>query len=102
MPDEVWCIISKKLKFADLFNSSIVSKRFYSVSSCNKKFVTTLTLSKRIIDFDPWYSEFLQDQLKWLGKEIHKKFQEKIVKNTFVFGLIDVQLEKMVYRMVPY
>ena len=66
---EVWCIISKKkLKFADLFNFSIVSKRFYSLSRCNKKFVLTLTLLKCIIDFDPWYFEFLQHQLKWLGK----------------------------------
>ena len=44
----------------------------------------------------------MQDQLKWLGKEIREKFQEKIVKNTFVFGLIDVQLERMVYQMLPY
>ena len=60
-----------------------------------------MTHSKPIIDFDLWSFDFFSDQLKWLGKEICEKFREKIVNNTFAFGLIDVLLEKMVYPMLP-
>ena len=51
-------------------------------------------ISKHIISFDGDYFGFLQDELKSLSKNIRKKFKEKIVKNYFVFGLVDVFAEK--------
>ena len=51
------------MKFTDLFNFSIVYKRFYYVSRADKKFVSATGFSKRIVNFDPDYFEFLQDEL---------------------------------------
>ena len=93
---------SKKLKFADLFNFSIVSKRFYYVSRVDKKFVSAMRFSKRIVNFNPDYLKFLKDELKRLGKDIREKFNEKFVKRPYVFGLVDVMLEKIAYGLLPF
>lgn len=53
--DEVWCLIVKNLKLADLFNFSIVSKRFYHISRLQKRFFNAMKISKHIFSFDLWY-----------------------------------------------
>ena len=37
-----------------------------------------------------------------MGKNICEKSKEKIVKNYFVFGLVDVLLKKIVYGLLPF
>ena len=44
----------------------------------------------------------LKSELQCLGREIRKKFQERIVEDTFVFSLVDVHLEKIVYNLLPF
>ena len=48
-----------------------------------------MTFSKSILNFDADYFDFLKSELLFLRKEIKKKFQERIFKNTFVFSLTD-------------
>ena len=74
-----------------------MSKGFYQITRSHKKFVNAIRISKHIVSF-----EFLQDELKSLGNNIRKKFKEKIVKNYFVFGLVDVLLKKNVYGLLPF
>ena len=37
-----------------------------------------------------------------MGREIRQKFEERIVKNAFVFSVIDVHLEKIVYDLLSF
>ena len=48
-----------------------------------------MTFSKSILNFDADCFDFLKSELLFLRKEIKKKFQERIFKNTFVFSLTD-------------
>ena len=77
------------MKLCDLLNFSMVSKRFYNISRVNKKFTSAMAFSKSILNFDADYFDFLKSELLFLWKEIKKKFQERIFKNTFVFSLTD-------------
>ena len=61
-----------------------------------------MRISKHIVSFDGDYFEFLEDELKSLGKSIREKFKEKVVKNYFVFGLVDVLLKKVLYGLLPF
>ena len=54
-----------------------------------------MRISEHIVSFDEDYFQFLQDELKSLGKNIGEKFKEKIVINCFVFGLVDILLKKL-------
>ena len=56
-----------------------------------------MRILKHIVSLDGHYFEFLQDDLKSLGKNICENFKEKIAKNFFVYGLVDVLLKKIVY-----
>ena len=58
--------------------------------------------SKRILNFDTSYFDFLKSELQFFGKEIRKKFEERIVRHTFVFSLIDVYLQKIVSDLLPF
>ena len=90
------------MKLCDLFNLPMVSKRFYDILRVNKKFTSTMTFSKRILNFDTDYFDFLKSELRYLGREIRKKFEERIVRDTFVFSLIDIHLEKIVYDLLAF
>ena len=59
------------------------------------------TFSKDTFNFDTGYFDFLKNELGFLGRELEKSFEEKIVRHTFVFSLIDVHLEKIVYDLLP-
>ena len=37
-----------------------------------------------------------------MGGELKKSFEEKIVRHTFDFSLIDVRLKKIVYDLLPF
>ena len=37
-----------------------------------------------------------------MGREFRKKFEERIVGHTFVFSVIDIHLEKIVYDFLPF
>ena len=92
----------KKLELCDLSHFSMVSKRFYHISRVSKKFTSAMTFSKRILNFDTDYFDFLQSELRFLVKEIRNKFEERIVRNIFVFSLIDNHVEKTVYDLLPF
>ena len=40
--------------------------------------------------------------LRYLSKNIRRTFGEKIVNNFFVFLLVDVHIEKMIFEMLPF
>ena len=58
--------------------------------------------SKNRVGFDEDYFDFLQDELQSLGKNIRERFKEKIVKNSFLFDLLDVSLKKIVFGLLPF
>ena len=90
------------MKLCDVINLSMVSKRFYHISRVNKKFTSAMTFSKCILNFDTGYFDFLKSEFRFLGREIRKRFEKRIVRHTFVFSLIDVHLEKIVYDLLPF
>ena len=99
--DEVWLIIVKKLKFSEVLIFPLCQKD-YQVTILQKKFVNAMRISEHIVSFDEDFFQFLQDELKSLGKNIGEKFNEKIVINCFVFGLVDILLKKIVYGLLPF
>ena len=94
--------IIKKIKLSDIFNFSIVSKRFYQITRPHKEFCKAIRISKHIVGFDEDYFDFLEDELQTLGKNICEKFKEKIVKNYFEFNLLDVSFKKIVFSLLPF
>lgn len=95
-------MISGYFKFLDLFKFSLVQKRFYAVLRENKKFRSAMTFSKYILNFDEDYLDFLRDELKYLSKDIRETFGEKIVNNLFVSSLVDIQIEKIIFEILPF
>ena len=67
LPDEVWLIIVKKMELIDIFNFSILSKRFYCISRNYKFFVDSMRVSKHIFGFDAEYQNFLSEELQNLN-----------------------------------
>ena len=61
-----------------------------------------MTFIKPILNFDTDYFDFLKRELRCLFREIRKNFEERIGRNTFVFSLIDIQLEIIVYDLLPF
>ena len=61
-----------------------------------------MTFVKPILNFDTDYFDFLKRELRCLCREIRKNFEEKIGRNTFVFSLIDIHLEIIVYDLLPF
>ena len=59
-----------------------------------------MRISKYMVGFDEDYFDFLQDELWTLNKDFREKFGKIIVKNSFVFNLLDVSLKK--FLMVWY
>ena len=45
-----------------------------------------MRISKHIFGFDDGYFKFLCSEMSLLGKDIHKKFKEAVVKNSYVFN----------------
>ena len=77
-------------------------KDFTKFWKSTKSFTSAVTLSKRILNFDTDYFNFLKCELRCLRGEIRKKFEERIVKSTFVFSLIDIHLGKIVYDLLLF
>ena len=61
-----------------------------------------MRFSRCIVNFDQDHFDFLQDELKSLGKDICEKFNEKFVKRPHVFGLVDVLIEKIAYGLLLF
>ena len=89
------------MKFSDIFIFSIVSKRFYQMTRLHKFFLEESEFLN-IVSFDEEHFDFLQTELQTFGKNIREKFKEKIIKNLFVFNLLDVLLKKIVYGLLPF
>ena len=52
LPNEVRLCIVKKMKYIDVFNFSIVCKRFYLLVRSRKDFVDKMRISKHISTYD--------------------------------------------------
>ena len=51
-------------------------------------------LSKFLVNFDEDYFEFIANNLKLLTKKIQTKFKDKIIKNSFIFNITDLKVQK--------
>ena len=69
--------IFKKMNFVDLVNVSATCKRFFMTKTAHKKFRQTVSISKRLFNFDDYYTEFLHNQMLDLKVDIQKKCKEK-------------------------
>ena len=65
--------IFKKMKFVDLVNVSTTCKRFFMITTTHKKYRRTVSISKRVFNFDEYYTEFLHNQMLDLKVDIQKK-----------------------------
>ena len=88
------------MKFVDLVNVSATCKRFFLISKAHKKFRETITFSKRIINFDDYYTEFFQQQLLDLGSAVYKKINEEL--GSDVFSIIGVKTKKISYEPTSF
>ena len=52
--------------------------------------------------FDPDYFDFLSEEILNLSKEIHEDFKSTIVKNKYVFSLLDQMLKKIIFDLQPF
>ena len=52
-------------------------------------------LSKFLVNFDKDYFEFVANNLKLLRKKIQTKFKDKIIKNSFIFNITDLKVQKI-------
>ena len=86
--------IVKRLDFIDAQNFSMTSKKFYQIVWENKKYKKVIWLSKFLVNFDEDYFEFTENNLKLLTKKIQTKFKDKIIKNSFIFNVIDLKVQK--------
>ena len=43
--------------------------------------------------------EFMENNLKLLKKTIETKLKEKIIKNSFIFNVIDLKVQKIIYQL---
>ena len=62
---------------------SATCKRFFLISKTHKKFTQTITFSKCIINFDNYYTQFLQQKLLDLESALHRKFNEELTSDVF-------------------
>ena len=61
-----------------------------------------MRISKYIFDFDDGCFKLLCSEMSLLGENIHKKFKEAVVKNSYVFSIIDLTLKIMVFELLPF
>ena len=94
----MWFKIVKGLALIDAINFSMTSKKFYQIVWENKKYKQVMWLSKFLVNFDEDYFEFIENNLKLLTKKNQAKFKEKIIKNSFVFNIIDLKVQKIIYQ----
>ena len=59
-------------------------------------------LSKFLVNFDEDYFEFIENNLKLLTKKIQAKFKEKVIKNSFIFNITDLKVQKIIYQLLPF
>ena len=85
LPDEVWILVLKWLNYMNYINFSTTCKKFYSLTRSDKKFKQLFCFSKRILNFDDSYVEFLHSQFQWLNEEIWTKLNEKFKEDTVFF-----------------
>ena len=45
--------------------------------------------------------EFMENNLQLLKKTIETKLKEKIIKNSFIFNVIDLKVQKIIYQLPP-
>ena len=102
LPDEIWLLILKKLKFIGVFTCSLLSKRFCCLSRSERDFVDCMRVSKFVFGFDPDYFDFLSDEIKELGKTVRKKIEKDIKERSFVFSIVETILKDVVFELLPF
>ena len=88
------------MKFFDLVNVSAACKRFFMITTVRKKFRRTVSISKRIFNFDDYYTDFLHNQMLDLKVDIQKKFKEEI--SSEIFSIIFLKIKRISYELTPF
>ena len=91
-------LIFKKIKFVDFANVSVTCKRFFLIKLI--KNLQKQSFSKRIIKFDEYYNEFLQNWLLDLQSSHHKKFNEEL--SSDIFSVINIKIQNISYELTPF
>ena len=78
------------MKLCDLFNLSMVSKKFYHISTVNKRFTSAMTFSKCILNFGTNYFE-----LRCLDRKIRKSLKKGLLKIPLSFHLLILTLKRL-------
>ena len=59
-----------------------------------REYKQTLSISKRIFNFDDYYTAFLQTQMLDLKKTVQNKFKEKEIRDE-IFSIIDLKIKRI-------
>ena len=66
------------------------------ILTSHKEYKRTVTISKRIFNFDDCYAELLQDKMLYLMKAIQDKFKEEISNEIFYLNI-----KRISYELTP-
>ena len=66
----------------------------------HKEYKQTVTMSKRIFNFDDFCAEFLQDKIFDLMKAIQDKFKEE--RSNEIFSIIYLRIKRISYELTPF
>ena len=66
----------------------------------HKEYKQTVTISKRIFNFDYCYAEFLQDKMLDLMKTIQDKFKKEI--SNEIFSIIYLRIKRVSSKLTPF
>ena len=96
LPNELWCLIVKKMNYIDVFNLSVTSKRFHQICLQNKSYKKRLRLSKQRVSYGADnLNEFVLDTLKYLSRDIDKSFRHIIVESKHVFSTVEIKMKRI-------
>ena len=70
------------------------------ITTVRKKFRRTVSISKRIFNFDDYYTDFLHNQMLDLKVDIQKKFKEEI--SSEIFSIIFLKIKRISYELTPF
>ena len=103
LPNEIWCLILRKLKYIDVLNLSLVSKKFHELCVSDKEYIKRLRLSKQIISYDAdlWF-EFLNQTFNYLSEDTEADCEDAFAKRKFVFLIVRIKLKKIAFKLLPF
>ena len=91
IPNEIWFLIAKSLRYIDVLSLSLTSKRFHQVCLSFDKYKKKLRLSKQLVGYDvDVLFDFFNETIKNLLEDIKASFEDVFVDRKFIFSNLEL------------